>query len=450
MGDEELLEGVSKEVMNEEMCNEHEDMREETELYEELVEGTAKEMTNVETYDDGGELTCIREVTKGDEELAEVTLNSTDEELHDQGNEVIREATERDEDFVDGESNESQDGICDEEVLKSSVGALIHELEHKEIEIGDLQIENEILVQENQDLKEENLALKNQLLGLPTASLYTMNSFITSTNTEAAYRFGAHSLQNDDRKVLFYTGLPSCEVFDGLYHLLEPLVSKNLKNSRCSLADELLIVLMKLRLGVPNDDLGFRFNISRAAVSYIFHKWISIMSIELKCLVHWPDYEKLRQNMPSCFRKHYSNVRCIIDCFEIFIERPVVFEARAATYSNYKKGMATTPTGSISFISQAWGGRVSDKEITQKCGFLDKIEYGDDVMADRGFTIADDLAIRGAKVLIPAYTKGKSQLSKEEVETTRQLARVRIHVERIIGQLRKIYTRYFRMSYRLV
>ena len=70
-------------------------------------------------------------------------------------------------------------------------------------------------------------------------------------------------------------------------------------------------------------------------------------------------------------------------------------------------------------------------------------------MADRGFTIADDLAVRGANLLIPAYTKGKPQLSKEEVKTIRQLARVRIHVERIIGQLRKS-TRSFGMFYRLV
>ena len=72
---------------------------------------------------------------------------------------------------------------------------------------------------------------------------------------------------------------------------------------------------------------------------------------------------------------------------------------------------------------------------------MDKIEYGDDVMADRGFTIADDLAVRGANLLIPAYTKGKPQLSKEEVETTRQLApSSSTHpCERIIGQLRKKY-----------
>ena len=114
--------------------------------------------------------------------------------------------------------------------------------------------------------------LKSQLFGLQTASLYTVNSFITRTHVEAENCSGAHSLQNDDRKVLFYTGLPSYEVFDGLYHLLEPLVSKDLSISRCSLADELLIVLMKLHLGVPSEDLGFRFSISTAAVSRMFQK----------------------------------------------------------------------------------------------------------------------------------------------------------------------------------
>ena len=60
-------------------------------------------------------------------------------------------------------------------------------------------------------------------------------------------------------------------------------------------------------------------------------------------------------------------------------------------------------------------------------------------MADRGFGIADDLALRGARLVIPAYTKGKSQLSCSEVEQTRKIARVRIHVERVIGQMRKKY-----------
>ena len=74
------------------------------------------------------------------------------------------------------------------------------------------------------------------------------------------------------------------------------------------------------------------------------------------------------------------------------------------------------------FISYAWGGGVSDKEITQKCGFLDKLEYGDCVLADRGFNVADDLAVHGVKLLMPSFTKGKDQLSKKEVEESRRLA----------------------------
>ena len=52
----------------------------------------------------------------------------------------------------------------------------------------------------------------------------------------------------------------------------------------------------------------------------------------------------------------------------------------------------------------------------------------------------DDLALCGAKLLLPSFTKGKKQLSQKEVEESRRLARVRIHVERVIGQLRKKYT----------
>ena len=52
----------------------------------------------------------------------------------------------------------------------------------------------------------------------------------------------------------------------------------------------------------------------------------------------------------------------------------------------------------------------------------------------------DDLAVCGAKLLLPSFTKGKNQLSQKDVEQSRRLARVRIHVERVIGQMRKKYT----------
>ena len=60
-------------------------------------------------------------------------------------------------------------------------------------------------------------------------------------------------------------------------------------------------------------------------------------------------------------------------------------------------------------------------------------------MADRGFNISDDLAVRGAHLTIPASTRGKKQLSGVEVEQSRQLAHLRIHIERVIGLMHNKY-----------
>lgn len=62
--------------------------------------------------------------------------------------------------------------------------------------------------------------------------------------------------------------------------------------------------------------------------------------------------------------------------------------------------------------------------------------HGDLVLADQGFDITEFLAIHGASLAIPPFTKGKSQLTQKEVETARALSRVRIHVECAIGRLK--------------
>ena len=58
-------------------------------------------------------------------------------------------------------------------------------------------------------------------------------------------------------------------------------------------------------------------------------------------------------------------------------------------------------------------------------------------MADRGFTIETELATQGAVLKIPKFTKGKKQMPADDVDYSRSLAHVRIHVERVIGRLRK-------------
>ena len=206
------------------------------------------------------------------------------------------------------------------------------------------------------------------------------------------------------------------------------------------------MVLMKLRMNLPLFDLAFRFNVSESTVSRIFNRLVVLFDKRLSPLIFWPTREALIQTIPFCFRRNYGlKVVGIIDCFEIFIEKPSDLFMKAATYSQYKSYntakylICITPQGVISYISDGYGGRVSDKYITEHCGFLDLLLPGDVVLADRGFNIEDSVALRGATLDIPAFTRGKVQLTPEEVESTRKKANVRIHVERIIGGTRQTY-----------
>ena len=88
------------------------------------------------------------------------------------------------------------------------------------------------------------------------------------------------------------------------------------------------------------------------------------------------------------------------------------------------------------YVFQAWGGRTSDKYLTENCGILNKLLPGDLVLADRGFTIAESVMFHQAQLAIPAFTKGKDQFDPVDVEKTRGIANVPIHVERVIGLLR--------------
>ena len=151
----------------------------------------------------------------------------------------------------------------------------------------------------------------------------------------------------------------------------------------------------------------------------------------------------LRKNLPKVFKGKFSKCVAIIDCTEIFIDTPFELNTRARTWSNYKITntikyfVSFTPTGAVNFLSNGWGGRVSDKEITRKCGILDYIEYGDQILAERVFTVSEEIGYHGGILVIPSFTKGKKQLPKNEVEWDRYIARVRIHIELVIGRMRK-------------
>ena len=95
-----------------------------------------------------------------------------------------------------------------------------------------------------------------------------------------------------------------------------------------------------------------------------------------------------------------------------------------------------SPAGAVTFLFHGWGGRISDKQLTIESGFLDLLTFGDSILADRGFLIAEEVATRGAVLAILSFTRGKSQIPAKDVDESRKIDHVRIYVERVIGRLK--------------
>lgn len=156
----------------------------------------------------------------------------------------------------------------------------------------------------------------------------------------------------------------------------------------------------------------------------------------------WASKETVEKTMPDCFKFDYPFTRVILDCTEIFIEKPSCFRAQSATYSSYKshntaKGLVgISPQGAVTFISDLFGGHAIDKQIVVSSGILALLEPGDSVMVDRGFEIQDLLVSKKALLNIPLLMRCKDQLDPDEEDETRQIASVCIHVERAIERIK--------------
>ena len=196
-----------------------------------------------------------------------------------------------------------------------------------------------------------------------------------------------------------------------------------------------LMTMIRLRLNLSGRDLGYRFGgISDSTVSRTFLHVVDVLYQRLKPLIIWPDRDALRKTLPMNFCKYCPNCVVIIDCFEIFLDRPLNPVARVKHFlhtdiNTVKYLIGITPQGTVSFISEGWGGRVSDKHLTENSGLLDHLTPGDVILADRGFDIQESVGLFCSMIKIPAFTKGKKQLSGIEVEQTQRIANVRIHVE---------------------
>lgn len=90
-------------------------------------------------------------------------------------------------------------------------------------------------------------------------------------------------------------------------------------------------------------------------------------------------------------------------------------------------------------MSSLYTGSISDKEITRVSGVLDLLEPGDTVMAGKGFEIGDMVREKGIGLNLPPFLHCSSQFSAQQVQETKQIAKLRIHVERAIRRIKEFH-----------
>ena len=184
------------------------------------------------------------------------------------------------------------------------------------------------LKSENEQLKKENEAMKQTISKL---------------------HWKEESFKDNDKKVVFYTGLCTWGLLMTLFTYIKPHLHVG-GNGTLTPFQRLLITLIRLRLNLQIQDLGYRFNVHNSTISRVFLRLIDVLHTKLKPL---PDRNSLKKTMPISFRKHFPSCVVIIDCFEIFLDRPTSLLARAQTYSSYKHHntvkylIGITPQGTV-------------------------------------------------------------------------------------------------------
>lgn len=275
-------------------------------------------------------------------------------------------------------------------------------------------------------------------------------------------RFGIQRFSNDNALISFYTGFASMVLFTTFYEFVKPAANRMTSyyyrssdkinqqvlvgNPRAMLLiDELFMFLCRLKCGLKEQDLAVRFKCHLSTVSRKIITWANFLYFVLGSINIWPSREHINASMPNQFKSMYPSTRVIIDCTELKTERPSSLVLSSKCYSSYKsshtwKGLVgIAPHGALTFVSCLYTGCMSDVEITKLSGLIDLLDRGDSIMADKGFVLNKVLEGTGISVNTPPFLQSQGQFSRQEVEQTQVIAKLRIHIERHIRRVKEYH-----------
>lgn len=139
---------------------------------------------------------------------------------------------------------------------------------------------------------------------------------------------------NSDRELSTATKISNFEIF----HVIVSNVKKLYNNakSKLSVEEKVMLTFIKLKQNISFAFLATLFNCySVKTCRRIFVNMISVLRACFYDCIHWSSKQEILRNIPNCFLL-FPDIRIILDCTEILLQKPKSVCCQAITYSNYK------------------------------------------------------------------------------------------------------------------
>ena len=244
--------------------------------------------------------------------------------------------TSSSESIVESDSSDNPD-ITGEADFRTE-DADISEIQMLTTENFQLKKQIEELQQENAILHEENLTLKSN----------TYNHTNISNNKEQ-FR-SATGLEFDSFETLYDFLNPGENCRNIKFHDTSKRLSEETYTTRDDVDDtskpgpkpklaakeQLFLYLTWLKNGFTLTHTSWLFNIPKATVSRYLITWSNFCYYSLGSISICPTREQVNSVMPESFKMTYPSTRCILDCTELFCQRPSSLATQSSLYSHYK------------------------------------------------------------------------------------------------------------------
>ena len=284
-----------------------------------------------------------------------------------------------------------------------------------------------------EDLNAERTA--HDIATCSNSTLKTELQELSATLGLAQHNFGCLRWENfarcgdrAERHINDLTGVRSVELFLGLYDLFnikgaaESLQQRNmtleytnnprLKGRKLRPIDGMFLCMIRLRTGMTSEHVAWLFGVGVATVSRVFEMWLMHMHVCFQVCFPPPDAKMRQHSCPKEFiAKFKTDYAYIVDCSDLEMQVGSDPQIQYATWSDYhhfngaKFLGAVTPCGAFAYSSKAYPARATDNAVTELCGFLEYLEKGDTIVADKGFTVFYLLNKLEVSLYIPPFKR---------------------------------------------